>query len=707
MALTKVESSAPAETHSIESHRAGRLYGALEIVAKAAGAERCAVAWVDAWSSIRSSSCGSGSELLEEAMRRLVAVDGEGEQQAEDLPWISRLAARNGDSFGCLAIDRVPDPAGQELVEVACRHVAHLLEASRFEAGQTAAYRALVEVSSQIQAEELRTDEILALIVQGARRLMEVDVTWLALLDEEGDRVVVKVASGARTETFVRMWVQVGVGVGGLAIKDRRPVVVRDHRAYENPTTDLVKKTIDSEGIISLICVPMVFEGEVVGALYGGSRTPTDFTELAVSVFTALASQAAAAIVHSRLYRNLADNNATLTQALTLHQSLSEAALSGEGIAGIAGELARVIERDVIVSRDSGRRCRYSSDGTLASTSAKDEGEPQTGDQDFAVSIMAGSEMLGTINVAGEGEMTDLQRTALRQAATVMALEIVRERATLEAEWRLRGELLEEILAAEGNRPDGLALRAEQAGVDLGVPRCLAVIDPLEPCEPRDLQILLRVSLNRFLDSREALIAMRGERALIAFSLDQDKAAEATRGLLEKGMKAGIPTIAGLSMPRLNLAIALKESEAALRLAAEAGPGELVTHDFGPLRFLLDAPDTDEMVAMVVDLLGPVARNDNNRASGGIMDTLRAHLELGTRPAVAERCHIHVSTVKYRMQKATDLLGRSLSDPQVRFELMLAFEVLDVLKTLGIDPLTGLEAEAKQLGDPPVVEIRD
>jgi DNA-binding PucR family transcriptional regulator len=44
--------------------------------------------------------------------------------------------------------------------------------------------------------------------------------------------------------------------------------------------------------------------------------------------------------------------------------------------------------------------------------------------------------------------------------------------------------------------------------------------------------------------------------------------------------------------------------------------------------------------------------------------------------------------VKYRIRKAAELLGKSLSDPRNRFELSLAFEVLDVLRTLGVDALS-------------------
>jgi DNA-binding PucR family transcriptional regulator len=38
------------------------------------------------------------------------------------------------------------------------------------------------------------------------------------------------------------------------------------------------------------------------------------------------------------------------------------------------------------------------------------------------------------------------------------------------------------------------------------------------------------------------------------------------------------------------------------------------------------------------------------------------------------------------MGKAAELLDRPLSDPDTRFEVRLAFAVLDVLGTLGVEP---------------------
>jgi DNA-binding PucR family transcriptional regulator len=641
---------------------------ALELVLAAAEVNGCAAAWLDADGNVCSTHVGAGADLEAAVSESLLDASrpSSGATTVE-------LESASGERLGLLVLDGPPAACSEALVESAARHVATLLDASRRDGERIAAYEALVEVSSQIHAEELSTDGILALITRQTRKLMDVDVTWLALLDQERQRVVVKVASGAKTDDFVRMWVDVGMGVGGLAIRDRRPVVVRDHRVYDHPTTELVKRTLEAEGVVSLLCVPMLFEGRAVGVLYGGSRTPTDFSQTAVSVFTALAGQAAVSIINSRLYRDLAGKNDTLERALALHRRLSEAALAGGGMDGIAAELAALVGCEVTVAR--------------AGASPRGHAPEDPPRDARSVPIVAGTEQLGAIRAAGEGELTGFQRTALQQAATVMALEIMKERAALEAEWRLRGELLEEILQAGGEWSDGLLVRAEHFGIDLDQQRCLAVIELLEPYEKRDLQLLVRTSFHRDLGDGTALVSKRGDRVLVALGLAPEAATAAVRALLAKADKAGFKAAAGVSSPRRNLSVALKEADAAVSLARTAGGGTLVSHSsLGPLRFLLDAPDTDEMAATVRELLGPIAAHDRRRG-GELLETLRAYLELGNRPAVAERCHVHVSTVKYRMGKASELLGRSLAEPQTRFELRLAFAVLDVLEMLDIDPL--------------------
>jgi DNA-binding PucR family transcriptional regulator len=51
----------------------------------------------------------------------------------------------------------------------------------------------------------------------------------------------------------------------------------------------------------------------------------------------------------------------------------------------------------------------------------------------------------------------------------------------------------------------------------------------------------------------------------------------------------------------------------------------------------------------------------------------------------AQRLYIAVSTLKYRLRKLHDLLGRSPSDPDLRFQLRLAFGLLDVIERMSDD----------------------
>ena len=60
---------------------------------------------------------------------------------------------------------------------------------------------------------------------------------------------------------------------------------------------------------------------------------------------------------------------------------------------------------------------------------------------------------------------------ALDHGATVIALELLKQRAARDVELRLRGELLDELLETSGEIPGTAGRRAERLGVELGAPR--------------------------------------------------------------------------------------------------------------------------------------------------------------------------------------------------------------------------------------------
>jgi DNA-binding PucR family transcriptional regulator len=131
-----------------------------------------------------------------------------------------------------------------------------------------------------------------------------------------------------------------------------------------------------------------------------------------------------------------------------------------------------------------------------------------------------------------------------------------------------------------------------------------------------------------------------------------------------------------------------REAAACSQLAKQASPGQSrVIHgsELGPLRFMLDIRDLTNARAFVDEVLGPVAAHEEG-GGAQLLTTLRAYVEEdGHHQRIADRCHVHVSTVKYRLARIADLLKRPLKPWGTRFEITLAFRLADLLESVPDD----------------------
>jgi len=544
---------------------------------------------------------------------------------------------------------------------------------------QARTYEALFEIAALIQAEQTDLQAILRLIVDHARELVGSDLSWLSLVDEGAERLDIQMSSGARTAAFSEMSVPMGVGIGGTAVRDRRAIMVRDHEHYGAGTPEAVHDALRGEGVVSILCVPMLHREALIGALYVASRERTEFGEPRASLLSAIAGQAAIAIQNARLYEQLVEKNETLERAFAAHRTLTDASLTGAGLQEVVTELGRLVGRDLWLERAGGTPKRLFSHGAQ---------EPAGRPDGPAFAVMAGARRLGTLHLRDAGDLDALASKTLEHGATVLALELVKEEAALEVEWRLKGDLLEELLLAADGVSPRLRARAEQAEVDLDVPRRVAVFAAED--HDRAVQLLqLALRWGPHGDDGQVLATLRDERVVVAVASPDAAASEDQLHRMQaKARRVGIASHVGISAARADLAPALRQAEAALDLALAGGDGSSISYEsMGPLRFVLDAPRTREMAELVQQVLGPLAERDVAR-QGELLHTLRVYLEAGGHhPTTAQRCHIHVSTLKYRLARVGEITGRTITDPQARFELMLAFELRDLLTRLGRDPL--------------------
>ncbi len=103
-------------------------------------------------------------------------------------------------------------------------------------------------------------------------------------------------------------------GVVGRAATARQPVQVADVTvadAYSSRIRDVVVRS----GYRSLLAVPLVSEGEVVGALVVNRREPGEFPARTVELLRTFAAQSALAIQNARLFREIEDKGRELEVA--------------------------------------------------------------------------------------------------------------------------------------------------------------------------------------------------------------------------------------------------------------------------------------------------------------------------------------------------------------------------------------------------------
>ena len=105
-------------------------------------------------------------------------------------------------------------------------------------------------------------------------------------------------------------------------------------------------------------------------------------------------------------------------------------------------------------------------------------------------------------------------------------------------------------------------------------------------------------------------------------------------------------------------------------------PGAAGYDDLGIYALLYEKGDKDQLADFAQRWLGPL------QPHGDLVHTLRVLLESGGPSAAATALFVHISTLKYRLRKIESILAVDLSDPEVCFNLRLAFKILAVRERL-------------------------
>ena len=151
---------------------------------------------------------------------------------------------------------------------------------------------------------QLSPDALLSELLDRISLILGADTTAILLLDETHRVLEARAAKGIEEEVERGVRIPVGRGFAGRIAREQRPVFLPDV-----DHADIMNPILREKRIRSMLGVPMLVEGEVIGVLHIGSLTPRVFTDDETTILQRAADRAALAIDKARLYeqRRLAE----------------------------------------------------------------------------------------------------------------------------------------------------------------------------------------------------------------------------------------------------------------------------------------------------------------------------------------------------------------------------------------------------------------
>ncbi|MGA2090704.1 MAG: GAF domain-containing protein [Endomicrobiales bacterium] len=187
------------------------------------------------------------------------------------------------------------------LVSIACE-LSGAIEKTRFSQiahQKSQQLQTIAQLSSSIVSNAY-IHEILQLIVTMTAQLMGSKICSLMLLNEKTQELSIESTQSLSSQYRKKPPIKVGQSISGLAIKSKKPVTVLDVTREPGYGYPAIAK---SEGLRSMLAVPMLIKEKPIGVLNCYTVTEHCFTEEEVNIIQTIANQSAVAIENTRLLK--------------------------------------------------------------------------------------------------------------------------------------------------------------------------------------------------------------------------------------------------------------------------------------------------------------------------------------------------------------------------------------------------------------------
>lgn len=629
-----------------------------------------------------------GTALLRKALRLL-----EGNATAADFEPLSREAAASGA------------PGLEEDIARAANVAEQLVHHRKREGELLALYDTARDITA-LRA----TDVLLRAIVQRGRRLATADMAYISSLEDGADEFIVRATEGCLYHDLEAMRVPRGFGLCGQVLATRRPCHSVNYLSdYTFDRHEEIDRMIRTEGIVSLLGIPLEIDDRVIGVLFVGNRFVRSYSPQEIAILSSLAALAALAIHNSRLFENarrsLANERAVNEQ---LNQKAAEIQAAGEAHERMVDLIARggsLEDLAALVAGQLGGRVCITDDRPRARCAA---GRVDAGEADpdldaprwrglvrdalresvasgrstvvqgpdglscRVAAIFGGSDLFGGVLIWHRRALADTEVLTLERSAIVSAIVLLSNERLAHAATRDTYDLVSGLLRGPTDALPGYA-RGGTKGPALRWPLTVFL---LELGSLRSAQAA--TAAKAALAHQGGIVSeYNGDLVALSQAPDPEDTASALQDAIEE--ETGVRINVAVSEPAADAAQVPARYQLArrsLRMLRALGHRGRVAHErlFAVYAPLFHGKEEDEIGLFLDRAIGPLRRYDEKRQAS-LAATLLVYLDNGMKlQRTAEALDIHINTLRQRLTTIRGL-SRDWDDPSRLLETHLALKL--------------------------------
>lgn len=593
--------------------------------------------------------------------------------------------------------------------------------------------QAIIDISSNLSSINMP-----AKTVEYAQKLLRADKALMAVVTERTKRILLY-----ETQTPDRVNTQVLTEPCGVISS-----ILEGRQTVESHGNTLFIQGLDME-VKSLLGTPLYFKRGLIGALVVINKSHRQrFSHHDREILQFLGAHSAVAIGNARAYEDtnqklqeniselyrvnglLLARHDELEKSTSIHNRLTSLVLEGHSLGEISRNLAGIIARPVLISDQFFHIISHSGDDgpdikqlwqditTENHFRDKLSGLPsgerlctltapdmlKTPLNLIAAPIIAGRDHLGfVVTVEGTQALSQLDYIAMEHAGTVIALDLLRQKASFETERRLKKDFLEELLEGHFENEEIIIRRAEKFGLCLTQTFRVLAIDfiPKTNSAParyhgsgKGRKGEFFQALDRAVKQVSPNITVIGKKANIIGLLtlgdtrEKDPAAQmrSITTKLENMFNSIFPDYswwAGISSPCSGISgfpDSYREACTTIDvLKTLSCRNKCQAHELLGIYGILNI-NPDQFKKFVNNVIGPLLEYDEKHNSQ-LVHTLDLYFKNNCNLQKAARAgFLNSSTMKYRLRRIHEIAKMNLSDPETTLQVQLALKIIEGLK---------------------------